>query len=179
MKLHDDLKFRDVAVTREELVAAVKKYNGLQYRASGSWVSCDPSGNLGGWCNCYGVLLLAARDVGLVPADFDVNLSPARWGQAEAKTLWEIINQNFTQVATVAESVTMCAGDVLLMRYRDVDPRLNEPHHVGMCVEESTWGRPSKLLHASQGTGRVVICDLDRLFEQRIAGVWSLNNFTE
>lgn len=171
MKRHPELVFNPVDVTRSQICAAAKEFIGMEYSANTNVATRDESGKWRGSCNCYGVLLLAARECGLIDADFDLGLPPALWGQRQAKTLWEIIHANCEEV----EPDVMMAGDVLLFRYRDANPTLKEPHHVGMIISDF----PPMLLHAGQAAGRVYTCNIDELFLQRIESVWSLKNYVD
>jgi hypothetical protein len=172
MKRHEELKFADVQVTRSQLVSYARNYIGLPYKIGSTWVD---ETRTTGHANCFGILLLVAQDCGLLPMDFDVNIPPAKWGQSEGKTLWEIIDYNFTEVPLEE----MQGGDVILMRYKDVDPSLREPHHVAMCIEPAYgYGYPT-IIHASQNTGSVYACLTDPLYLQRIESIWKLNNLKE
>lgn len=169
MKRNPDLLFLPVTVTRTQLVECVLSFEGLPYRVNSSCAVKDENGEWVGHANCFGVLLLAARELGLLPATFNVDLPPAIWGQKKEKTLWEIIHYNFDKV----KRPDMAPGDVVLMQYKDVDPSRNEPHHVLMCVA------PGKIFHASDALGRCYVCLLDPLFEARIDSVWRLRNLKE
>ena len=177
-----NLIFAPLAVTPGEVVAQVSRYVGLPYVQSSTYVEWQ-SGVPVGRTNCFGLLLLTARELGLLPDDFDVNLSPATFGQSVEKTLIEILHENFTLVGLDA----MAAGDVLLLRYRDRDARLVEPHHVAMCVKaRALIGEPAfysapEMIHAvnmtASGAGSVYRVQMDALFMGRVVSVWRMKNY--
>lgn len=169
MKSNPESKFTDVKVTQQQIVDAVMKYVGVTYREGHTFIDEMPhmDGQKHGFANCYGILLLTAKDLELLPPVFNVNIHPASWGQSEAKTLWDIIHLNFDKVDE------MQRGDVVLMRYHDVDRNLKEPHHVGMIVDEG------QVIHASANTGKVSVQNMDVLFQQRIESIWRMKNLKE
>lgn len=172
------LKFQDVCVSRLDLARAALDLRGLRYEA-GVTDAWERDGQWHGHTNCYGLLLLAAKRKGLLAEDFDLNLSPARFGQRQAKTLWEIIHLNFTE-ADFLDHREYNISDVLLLRYGDVSARNREPHHVAMCVPppHSYRERCPWMLHAVD-TGRIDYCPIDALMRTRIESTWRLNNLKD
>jgi hypothetical protein len=169
MKLPLDiiLRFNDVPVTADELAFAALEFVGLPYQETCNVaVWRDDLAKWEGAANCFGVLLLAARNMNLLHPFLanHLDLPPALFGQPTAKTLLKILELNFDRVDTLQTS------NVMLWRYHDIDPRLTEPHHVGMVVTE----KPLQLLHASQQARRTYVCGIDALFRDRIESIWRL-----
>lgn len=173
-----DLQFNSVTVSRAQLVAAVRRYEGLEYSPDVTQVRVLASGEVSGCANCFGVLLLAARDLGMLAPDFDVNVAPGAGGVRRARILRRLLELNFDLVPR--ESLR--SADVLLCLHRDVDPRLNEAHHVAMCVSSEPAPRGS-MFHALNNGGGVVgktfVQRIDALTWERIAEVHRLKGIVD
>lgn len=167
MQHNPALDFAPIQKTREELAEIARSFVHLDYDEATN-VAVKEDGIWKGRANCYGVLLLTAREAGFLSPEFNLNLPPALWEQPQAKTLWQILNQNYIEVP-YAE---MGLSDILLLRYIDTENGIKEPHHVAMCVNTE----PLQLLHASQQARRVYICNIGVLFERRIESVWKCRN---
>lgn len=173
----ENLQFAPVKVTRAAVVEAASKYIGMPYTRSASWVGrvgdehlYNADGQLIGRTNCFALLLMVAIDVRWLPRDFDINLSPENFGGREpAKTLIEILHLNCTEIEVAA----MRGGDVVLMQYKDINPKNNEPHHVALCVGANSF------IHANEATGKVSEMSLDPLFATRITSAWRLKNVVD
>jgi cell wall-associated NlpC family hydrolase len=154
-----------VAVSGDQIVSAAEKHLGLPYRRDSSL--------RGHYSNCYGLLLMVAQDLELLDPDFDINLSPATFGQAPAKSLWEILRLNFDPVSRVDYSHRgFLGGDVILTCHRDQNPNLREPHHVMLYAHDGN------VIHAynfEAGVGGSVIKQrVDELMLNRIDSVWRI-----
>lgn len=171
--MNDDLlHFNDVRVTRSDLVAAAMGFVGLPYNEGTNLAFREPGERWQGYANCFGVLLLAARECGLLHPELPLDLAPATFGgQAVAKTLLKIMEYNFDEVSFSATG----RGDILMLRYRDVNPQLNEPHHVAMLVHDN----PLRLLHASQTVRRTYVCSFDELYRLRTERILKCRNIVE
>lgn len=181
------LKFNtETTITGQQIADAAKGYKGLKYVLGSTAIARSPTGIVTGYTNCYGLLLQIAKDLSLLPGSFDVNLPPQLYGQSQAKSLLEILDLNFDKVSDMA------VGDIILMAYKDVDPKLNEPHHVGVVVESKENGfnidvsRSGigdgfaktyyvEIIHAIRPNG-VVQQRLDALMAERITSIWRIKN---
>lgn len=160
-------RFASVRVSTSQLAAAALQFETLAY-SSQTRVWHNDSGQWQGMANCFGILLLAAREVALLPQDFDLNLSPTRFnGQRPAKTLWQILHHNFDEVEWKdAEGKSLLQrADVLLFRWLDVDQRLNEPHHVALHLGTRPHEPYGRMLHALEGRSG----GQDSIFQQRLS----------
>ena len=143
-------RFLPVQLHRGQFSGAAMRYIGLDYSEVNHVevdANCTPRGTL----NCYGVLLLALRDCGLLPDDFDLNLAPSRFGgQRPAKTLWHILHENFDEVPKTKLDGTpnLEMDDVLLFRWLDVNNHLHEPHHVAQHLGASAHDPYGQMIHA-------------------------------
>lgn len=179
------LKFNtETTITGQQIADAAKGYKGLKYVLGSTAIARSPTGIVTGYTNCYGLLLQIAKDLSLLPGNFDVNLPPQLYGQSQAKSLLQILDLNFDKVSDMA------VGDIILMAYKDVDPKLNEPHHVGVVVEstplytEKMWHVDEitsdshyryEIIHAIRPNG-VVQQRLDALMAERVTGVWRIKS---
>lgn len=172
MKRNQELEFLPVALAPSDLVATILEYTNLPYNEGATCANWEEGRGWVGHANCFSVFLLAARRHGLLKPKLaeNLNLPPAIWGQSSVKSLWEIIDWNFNRV----ERPQMDAGDVLSLQYKDVDPTLNEPHHVAICTNIN----PNRMFHASQSVGHSYSTDIDILIEPRIKNIWRMKNFS-
>ena len=161
----NDLLFnQNVTVTREELVDAASAYIGIPYCRNSSWiewVSFAPVGRL----SCFGLFLQVAKDVALLPSDFDICLSPENFGgRKKAAILHEILELNFDPVQHKE------VGDVLILRFEGA----KNPHHVALC------SGPNEIIDAcgrnAADTGFVARSRMDALMQRRIVQIWRLAN---
>jgi len=178
MRHREKLTFNPIPITPAQLVAAMLKYDGMAYADGATVVDRDEKGELlrdgagivQGHGNCFGVLFLAAIDLGLWSGD--PNLPPSAYsGQDQIKTLAEVLEYNFT----THPRDTVRAGDVLMMRYRDTNPRHTTPHHVALCIESPPNPR---MIHASNGAGRIYSCMICPVMLPRIELACRLRNFS-
>lgn len=176
--MNDEAKtflFNQVPVSRVAMVAAAMKYRGIRYSRGTTYVVQEENGSYAGSSNCFGILLLVARDVGLLDADFDVNLRPDQY-PSKAAVLWGMIHNNFDPVDQ--ESNALRPADILLFRWRDVNHRLAATHHVGMCIEtpdDESYGRMLHVLDgASGGMDKVNVHRISQLEWDRLDGIWRL-----
>jgi cell wall-associated NlpC family hydrolase len=169
------LTFLDTGKERALLLDAIcgeaLRMRGLPY---GSVTTAHREGVGGRWqgeVNCFGVLLLAAREAGLLPADFDVNLSPERFGQSVAKSVMQILYLNFEH----APKTDLQPGDVMLFRWKDCDHRRTEPHHVALFISPAIpYGAMVHALDTTPGGGGVFWQRMSELEWQRLEQVWRL-----
>lgn len=167
MKRHPEkLTFSRRLLRAQDFTRTLLEYNGMAYARDETWVWRNENGQiLDGATNCFGVLLMAANDCELW--DGDPNLPPAEYdGQTSAKTLAEILDYNFNEVAYSE----MREGDILSLRYRDVDWARREPHHIGAYIGNGQF------FHASQDAGKCIVSPLDILMQTRIDKVLRLPN---
>lgn len=171
------LLFNQIDVTPDEICDAAICYLGLPY-SQVTHIVHEENGSVKGSANCFGILLQAAKDKGLYPADFDVNLAPSTFGGRVEKTLWSIIHANFHEVPIE----DMKHGDIPLMKYWDMNPKLRTEHHVSIIVPPSpgSWKEPSTVnyfLHADENHG-VVRAPINELVQNRIMSLWRMNNYS-
>ncbi len=166
MKRHPEkLTFSRRLLRAQDFVDALLKYEGILYSPHANWTLLKDGAIVNGRANCFGVLLMAANDCELW--DGSPNLPPAEYeGQTSAKTLAEILDYNFNEVAYSE----MREGDILSFRYRDVDWARREPHHIGAYVGNGQF------FHASQDAGKCIVSPLDVLMQTRIDKVLRLPN---
>lgn len=167
------LQFTPQPITGTHIAAAALEYKGLRYNLASTCIARSPTGLIDGYTNCYGLLLQVAKDLALLPVEFDVNLPPQLYGKSQAKTLVDILNLNFDKVSEPE------IGDIVLMAYKDENPRFNEPHHVGVITGHS--GLEYKMLHAVHSIGAtdggVIEQRMDALMKTRVDGVWRIKSY--
>lgn len=177
---HEPIQFFPVQVPRSQIVSAARAYAGVPYSTHRNYLLRGEDGALDlerSSLNCFGLLLVVARDCGLLDASFDLNRARWRSGQTVDEALWELLKTNATQIKKSASR----AGDVLLMWFRDVDASVESPHHVAIQSDATPGpnGRRGRLIHAVESDasleGFVIEQDVDTLERPRIHSVWRLN----
>ena len=168
--------FSSVSIEPGALTQAGREYLAVRYATSRNYIARAADGALDfekSSLNCYGFLLCVARDVGWLPADFD--LARARWraGQTFDEALWELLETNFVRVDK-GESRT---DDVLLMWFRDLPQADSAPHHVAIqSADGAENGRRGAMIHAIENgpnmQGAVIEQEIDALEWTRIHSVW-------
>ncbi len=171
--------FQDAHPTRDEIVNAAMLYLGVAYSKRGAYIVWNP--DLGLWqgrLDCLRFLLHVARDVGYLPSDFDVNLSRPHPKLPVDALMWELLYANLDEIP----KTSVRSGDVLLLQYNDINPDLQEAHHVGIV----TSAKPApfgSLIHCedfeADGAGRVIETRIDIKIWNRIASAWRLRGIAE
>lgn len=176
-------EFEPVEVTRGQVYRAALNYVGVQYIKNGSYLKKRENGIAEGHTNCYGLFLQVAKDVGLLPENFDINLPPGKFdNQSPAKTLMQIIYKNFSRVGLTE----MKEGDLILLCNRDTNPALREAHHVALCMVKAGpyggIGHAPTMIHAFErrrGHGVVCVQTMDALIMSRVESVWKIKGIKE
>jgi len=162
-----NLSFSRASVTPPQIVNAALRYEGLPYCESSTYCK-DGVGRT----HCFGLFFLVCIDLGLLPPDFDVNLSPQTFGRPVENTLAAIITLNFRPVS--ADNLQM--GDLMLLRPRGSTHEA-APRHVALCVRD----QPKVMLHAAQqwmcGVGSVHTTLMDASHLGRLKHVWRMRNY--
>jgi hypothetical protein len=170
----DRLTFNPIEVTGERIARAAMRYIGSSYSiVNPPYHPENPPKS----ANCYGLLLFAAIDLGLLYDDFPPNLDHNIFGQGQAQTLWDIIDLNFVEVP----KSEMKVGDLLLLVYGDTHPKNRREHHVALVAPAKVGFQHegySWLVDSinPNGVRHVVI---DALMQQRITSVRRLKSLME
>jgi hypothetical protein len=168
-----NLKFKPREITGEEIARVASRYQGIAYNRGTTQIISKPDGTYSGITNCFGFKLRVLNDLELYVPPIDENLTPSLFGQREVKTLWEIINLNFSIVATHLMQV----GDMLLLKYQDVDPRNRTEHHIATVVSNMAAyaNEPGlSMIHADDAKGEVSTVPITRI-ANRIMSVRRMN----
>jgi hypothetical protein len=167
------------APTRNEVVVAARRFIGVEYSTRGSFVQWDEAGGrYQGRTDCLRFMFHVARDVGYLPADFDVNLSRPHPKLPLPALMWEVVNANMVPV----DFKDRRPADVLLMLYGDLAPDLVEPHHVAIFSSENPAPYGS-FIHCEDFrpdvSGGVVEVRMTALSAQRVHSVWRLKGIRD
>lgn len=176
------IKFLPATPTRSEIVAAATPYLGLDYSMRSVYVTRNADGTLSGKLDCLRLLLFICRDVGYLPEDFDMNMRRPRnhFGKPPSadETVWQMLRTNCTEV----NKNEVLPGDVLLMQFDDIDPRLNEIHHVAMKMGQDPFPYGT-MIHAinsnANGSGRVQEARIDQLCFNRIKAAYKIKGIRD
>lgn len=171
------VKFLPAQATRSQLLRAIRRYIGVEYSMRNVYVRERPDGSLYGKTDCLRLLLMACRDVGYLPPEFNMNMKRPREANGRppspSDTVWQMLETNCEQIAKEAA----VPGDVLLMQFDDVDPRLNEIHHVAMKTSNDPFPY-GMMIHAlnseADGSGRVQEVTINQLSFGRIKSAYSI-----
>lgn len=175
-----DLQFAPVAATPLQFIEAARAFLGLEYSTTGTY-SQPPLGQSDinaatGRTDCAGILLLAARRMGLWPEDFPVDLAWSIFQRERAELLVEVLTRNFVRV----ELEDLQIGDVMFLRYANAAG--NDPGGRHLAIKTEDAPAPfGKMIHCwcdFTGSGRV--------FEQRVSQAdwncvrraWRMKNFS-
>jgi hypothetical protein len=172
------LIFQDASPTRDEVVEAARLYIGVGFSLRGGLVTwSDELGRYTGKTNCLKFLLHVARDVGYLPADFDVNLSRPHPKLPENELMRRVVKTNLDPI----EYSDVRPGDVLEMLYRDVNRHLTESHHVALVASVEWTG--CTIIHCEDfeawGAGKVVEITFDAKYRKRVVGAWRLRGIRD
>lgn len=134
--------FLPVPVTGQQIVQAGRRYLGCKYTVGSSKVWFNEDGSIReAKFNCLGFLFQVAKDVSLLPPDFPIDIRRFDKSLNWEDTVNKILEANLVEVP-LEESTP---GDILRMRYADIDP--NAPIHV--AIKTTIEGVPQgKMLHA-------------------------------
>lgn len=137
-------------MTRADVVAEARKWLGTpwvhQHRAKGQAV------------DCAGLIICVARDLGLLPADFDLN----GYSRMPDGTLLAVCDEHMDRI----ERSAMQPGDVLLMATE------HDPQHMGILGDYRHGGL--SLIHAASKAGRVIETRLMFAGNQKFRGAYAL-----
>lgn len=162
------LLFAPVQVPRADFVEAARRFIGVPYSAQNTCYFGP--GEARNRCDCTGLLLLAAREVGWLPPDFDCNLPPSAFeGQNRATSLKGLLSLNTSAVP----KHEMQPGDVLMMRWKDETK--DTARHVALLSNLE----PTKFIQACEdwaGHGKVHETFLDGDSNARIVAVYRIRN---
>lgn len=177
--MKNNLFFNDVSITNDQVVEAALRHTGCEYCDDFNLIT-EIAGKKSGKCNCYGVLLSTARDLGLVDPDFDLNLTWKNFKMDKPKIMWQIIHNNFIEVPKGDQSgrPLVAPADVLLQRWHDQDSRLQAVHHVAIHVGHRHDEPYGMMLHAldaeSGGQDKIYVQRISELDWERIDSIWRL-----
>jgi cell wall-associated NlpC family hydrolase len=173
MKNTQDLILIPRPITPEELVQASRKFRGMDYQLGAAIVwGQNPDCTYQGACDCVGLWLLTARELGLLRFPFDINVSFNRYEASREAVLLEMLRLNFTAIPRDDRQ----PGDLLFLRYPGVEE--NRERHVAIL----TGTEPDSLIHALNrpaGTGKVCERLMDANDVAITSKVWRLNLFCE
>lgn len=137
-------------MTRADVVAEARTWLGTpwvhQHRAKGQAV------------DCAGLIICVARDLGLLPADFDLN----GYSRMPDGTLLAVCDEHMDRI----ERSAMQPGDVLLMATE------HDPQHMGILGDYRHGGL--SLIHAASKAGRVIETRLMFAGNQKFRGAYAL-----
>lgn len=137
-------------MTRADVVAEARKWLGTpwvhQHRAKGQAV------------DCAGLIICVARDLGLLPADFDLN----GYSRMPDGTLLAVCDEHMDRI----ERSAMQPGDVLVMATE------HDPQHMGILGDYRHGGL--SLIHAASKAGRVIETRLMFAGNQKFRGAYAL-----
>lgn len=165
--------FNDNPVTGDEIVAAARSCIGLKYTNHQSFVYYE-DGVLKGKVSCIGFVFLVGVLAGKLPNGFDINIQRPDKNVSWEELVNQILLNNFTQIT--AEEAGK--GDIIKMRYHDVDP--NAPWHV--AIQTTDIGPPKgSMIHSLngevRGTGEVLEQRIDALEATRIESFWRVKGY--
>ena len=122
------------SVTRAQVVQEARKWLGtpFHHQARLRGVGVD----------CAGLVIGVARDLSLVPADFDVEAYPP---SPDGKTLLRLVQMHMTVLAI---DQAMSPGDVVVVRFGA------DPQHLGIVGDYRHGGL--SIIHAASDAGRVI-----------------------
>lgn len=176
------LIFNEAHPTRAKIVASARSYIGVMYSYRGSRITTDPAtGQKSGFVDCIRLMFYVARDVGYLPADFDVNLTRPDKTRTLDECMYEVLHANLDKVLDAKPneggSSFIKPGDLFLMRYTDVDRNINDVHHVAIVTDRS------HMVHAIDHTvtykGSVVEQRISALDWQRVESVWRMRGVVD
>lgn len=136
--------------TRADVVAEARTWLGTkwihQHRAKGQGV------------DCAGLIICVARDLGLLPADFDIN----GYSRMPDGTLLAVCDQHMDRIDRSA----MQPGDVLVVAIE------SDPQHMGIVGDYRHGGL--SLIHAASKVGKVIETRLMFARNQVFRGAYAL-----
>ena len=84
--------------SRAAIVETARRYIGVRYSARHAFVEYSESeGRFVGQTDCLRLLLFIARDLGYLPADFDVNLPRPKPKLSRDEAMWELLRANLDE----------------------------------------------------------------------------------
>lgn len=182
--MKNSLIFNPVPVTAEAMVQAARRHVDCRYCDDFNFIT-EVDGRKVGKCNCYGVLLSTARDLGLVDADFDLNMTPSVFGLEKPKVLWTLIHNNFLEIRKedARGRALIAPADVMMFRWTDQDHRVQATHHVAMHVGYAPHEPYGLMLHAldaaAGGGDRIFVQRISALDWQRVDSIWRLKGLAK
>ena len=181
-------RFLPVKRTGAEVVAAARRFKSLSYDERGAQVWRGEAGAWQGRAHCWSLLVLTAREAGLLPLDECPNLLPYREafirahpdkaGLASERVVKSLLCQNARMVARGQNDVRaqMRAGDILFFRFGSSSHNF----HVALVAD----GAARHMIHAIDKTAGRKSARVDRVYEEALTAldwpfvrsVWRLNN---
>jgi hypothetical protein len=164
-----------------KIIKAAQRYQGIPYSAHRNYLK-ESDGALDlahSSMNCHGLLLFTARDLGLLPPDFNPNLLRFAPRQPFTQALRQLLETNCRQISPSRARI----GDILLLWYRDIpqNAHLGGPHHVALLTRRAyrpdgfhTRFQRASLFHADSDAGCVIEEEIDALMRSRICSAWRL-----
>lgn len=146
------LKFLPVTITRQDLVAAARYFEGVKY-SQGTTLATESIDRSLWQCDCAGFAVLTAVRAGLLPPSFPVGLPRSTFGD-RSEVLNELLLQNFERI----EMKERRPGDLLRLKIYDGRER-----HIAMFTEWEPEPYGS-IIHATN-TARL------RVYEQRLTAL--------
>ena len=168
------MELLQVQVPRARFLEALRSFLG---RAWGDVTDDDHA-------TCVGVILLALIEVGLLPPDFDANLSDIPPSRRMA-WLMGLLRQNareFDPRFPWMESGEVQSGDLLLSCWADADVTRTVVHHVAIYTDAEPTPYGTQLQSLSRehgGAGTVYEAPMSSLDWHRVELVWRLHALTD
>lgn len=143
-------------VTRNQIIQTAREYVGTPF---------EHQGRLKGYaCDCVGLLLMVADDLGLVDVD-GLPLRRYDYMNYHEQPLDAFVHEECKRRLIVKPISEMQDGDTLTLRTPSV------PCHVAFV---STWGGMRCMVHAYAGIGKVVENVIDKAWYRRIEGCFGI-----
>jgi len=138
-------------MTSARFVEVARGFIGVAQSETAS-VWWDEAGAWQGELSCTGLVLATMRARELLPSDFDINLS-AFDGRAKTKELMRLLDEH---ARPISAPEPFQAGDLMVGRWRDVDPRAPLVHHLNILTQMLPTRAMLQVLSKSHGgSGRV------------------------
>lgn len=176
MKSTFNLLLNDNPVTREEFIAAARKYIGVPYVSGKAWVQ-EINGRMVGHCDCAGFPLLVIQRVGWLTADFPCDLPFTVFGRRRDAILHDMITMNM-HLIPISDAQP---GDIYFVRYPGTFAGDRGNRH--FVIKSTFTPQPlGSIIHAwcdLRGVGKVFEQRLTQVDFDCIKSAYRFNNWRE